>query len=58
MWLNILSQTLDKVAEEMDAVAVKIGNLILLSPTALMCCCATVVAIAGLVIWHFRNPKK
>lgn len=45
----------DLVAEEMDVIAAKFGNSLLLSPTGLLIVCGSIIAIAGLLVWYRKT---
>lgn len=48
------------LADEMDTVAAKFGNIIALSPTGLLIVCALLFSLAGLVVYssHKRKTEK
>lgn len=46
-----LALTLEVMAEEIDYVAAKIGNILAFSPVGLGIVCFTIIALAGLFVW-------
>lgn len=47
--------TLDVLAEEIDYVAAKIGNILAFSPVGLGIICVTIIALAGLFVWSRKQ---
>lgn len=58
MRIELLASAINAVADEMDVVAAKLGNVIALSPTGLLIVCGMLIVFGGMVVWSSHNRKK
>lgn len=55
--IDKLAFAFNVLADDMDTVAAKFGNVIALSPTGLLIVCTLVFALAGLVVYSSHKRK-